>query len=52
VAFNLVFLNVYEEGQAYTEHEYRTWLTEAGFVDIERTLLGGGDSLVVASKAK
>jgi len=50
VAFNLVFLNIYDEGQAYTEHEYRTWLTEAGFVDIERTLLGGGDSLIMAGK--
>ncbi len=36
VAFNLVFVNIYEAGQAYTEMEYRHWLSEAGFVDIER----------------
>ena len=50
VAFNLVFLNVYDEGQAYTEHEYRTWLADAGFVGIERTLLTGGESLIAAYK--
>ncbi|MDR3640258.1 MAG: methyltransferase [Humidesulfovibrio sp.] len=50
VAFNLVFLNVYDEGQAYAEHEYRGWLTEAGFTGIERVLLAGGESLVTARK--
>jgi ubiquinone/menaquinone biosynthesis C-methylase UbiE len=50
VAFNLVFLNIYDEGQAYTEHEYRTWLTEAGFVGIERVVLAGGESLITARK--
>ncbi|MDD2468787.1 MAG: methyltransferase [Desulfobulbus sp.] len=50
VAFNLVFINVYDEGQAYTEHEYLSWLTEAGFTDIERTILAGGQSLITANK--
>jgi hypothetical protein len=50
VAFNLVFINVYDEGQAYTEHEYRSWLTEAGFTDIERVKLAGGQSLITARK--
>lgn len=36
VAFNLVFVNIYEAGQAYVESEYRGWLSNAGFVDIER----------------
>ena len=36
VAFNLVFLNLYEAGQAYTEGEHRTWLTQTGFEEIER----------------
>ena len=36
VAFNLVFVNIYDAGQAYTEMEYRHWLSEAGFVGIER----------------
>ncbi len=50
VAFNLVFLNTYDEGQAYTEHEYRSWLTEASFIDIERVVLAGGQSLITARK--
>jgi predicted O-methyltransferase YrrM len=50
VAFNLVFINVYDEGQAYTEHEYRNWLTEAGFIDIDRINLAGGQSLITARK--
>ena len=35
-AINLVFVNLYAVGQAYTESEYRRWLTEAGLVDVER----------------
>ena len=35
-AFNLVFLNLYNAGQAYTEGEHRAWLTQAGFEEIER----------------
>jgi hypothetical protein len=27
---NLAFLNAYDGGQAYTEGEYRQWLSEAG----------------------
>ncbi len=50
VAFNLVFINVYDKGQSYTEQEYRTWLTEAGFIDIERIILTGGQSLITARK--
>ena len=33
VAFNLLFLNMYDGGQAYTEQEHRDWLEQAGFVD-------------------
>jgi 2-hydroxy-4-(methylsulfanyl)butanoate S-methyltransferase len=50
VAFNIVFINVYDEGQAYTEREYRDWLTEAGFTDVERASLAGGQSLITAHK--
>ncbi len=46
--FNLVFLNVYDEGRAYTESEYRTWLTDAGFTDIKITLSPRADSIVYA----
>jgi SAM-dependent methyltransferase len=34
VDFNLVFINVYDAGQSYTESEYRGWLEEAGFEEI------------------
>jgi len=50
VALSLVFLNTYDEGHAYTEHEYRTWLTAAGFPGIERIPLTGGSSLITARK--
>jgi SAM-dependent methyltransferase len=35
VNFNLVFINVYDDGQSYTESEYRKWLGEAGFDELE-----------------
>src|SRR4029453_10187580 len=31
VVGNLFFLNVFDEGQAYTEQEHRDWLADAGF---------------------
>jgi ubiquinone/menaquinone biosynthesis C-methylase UbiE len=49
-AFNLVFINVYDGGQAYTEGEYRSWLEEAGFERIERSSLPGGFGLITARK--
>jgi SAM-dependent methyltransferase len=50
VASNLYFLNIYDGGQAYTEGEYRGWLTEAGFVDIKRVVLPGATSIITARK--
>jgi SAM-dependent methyltransferase len=35
LSFNFVSISFYEDGQAYTEWEYRTWLEEAGFRDVE-----------------
>jgi hypothetical protein len=46
----LVFLNMYDEGQAYTEHEYRTWLTAAGFTGMQRVYVTGAVSLITAHK--
>lgn len=46
VQFDLVLLNVYENGRAYTESEYWQWLTNAGFVSIERP----DPSLIIAHK--
>lgn len=50
VAFNLIFLNMYDEGQAYTESEYRDWLSEAGFCGIDRIPLSSGNSIITARK--
>lgn len=34
IGFSLVFLNLYDDGQSYTEKEHREWLAAAGFTDI------------------
>jgi ubiquinone/menaquinone biosynthesis C-methylase UbiE len=52
VGLNLVFINLYDEGQAYTEQEHRDWLTEAGFEDFERTRLPEGRSIISARKIR
>ena len=39
---NLILLNAYESGQAYTESTYRSWLAGAGFEGFERHVLSGG----------
>lgn len=50
VCMNTVFLNVFDEGQSYTESEYRTWLSNAGFTDIVRSPFVAGNSLITARK--
>jgi SAM-dependent methyltransferase len=35
VVHNLVFVNLYDDGQAYTKREYEDWLLDAGFEDVE-----------------
>ncbi len=50
VAANVMFLNIYDEGQAYTEGEYRAWLRDAGLVDIQRQTLAGGYSIIHGRK--
>lgn len=47
---NLIYLNVYNEGQAYTEQEHKAWLKESGFDDVERRILPDGFSLITARK--
>jgi cyclopropane fatty-acyl-phospholipid synthase-like methyltransferase len=53
VVHNLLFLNVYEDGCAYTESEYRQWLRSAGFEDIrvEHSVFSEGAGLITARKA-
>lgn len=48
--FNLVFLNVYDGGQAYTESQHRDWLTDAGFGDFKHEVQPNGTSIVSARK--
>jgi ubiquinone/menaquinone biosynthesis C-methylase UbiE len=50
VLLNINFLNIYDEGQAYTGREYRDWITEAGFVDFKRVILPNERSIVTARK--
>ena len=52
VGYNLVLLTGYQDGQAYTEQEYSSWLTEAGFEDVGRKMLPGGASIITAFKPK
>ncbi len=52
VGFNLVFINVYDEGQAYTEQEHKDWLEEAGFSNFRRAILDDGSSIITARKIK
>lgn len=46
VAVNVMFLNVYDDGQAYTESEYRAWFAGAGLAGVERRQLAGGYSIL------
>lgn len=48
---NLMFLNSFENGEAYREARYRDWLTDAGFVEIVRRPEAQGRSLITARKA-
>ena len=43
-AYNLVFLNIYDEGEAYTESEYKIWLEAAGFKNFQRIVQTRGYS--------
>ena len=36
LGFNLSLISQFDSGESYTEQEHRGWLSEAGFVDIER----------------
>ena len=48
--FNIVFLNIYRGGRAYTESEYRTWLIQAGLEDVHRARQPNGSSIITARK--
>lgn len=48
--FNIVFVNIYRGGRAYTESEYRSWLLQAGFADVRRVRQPNGSSMITARK--
>ena len=48
--FNLVFVNVYDGGEAYTEQQYRDWLDEAGLVNFQRVTLPNGSGIISVRK--
>lgn len=50
VAVNVMFLNVYDHGQAYTEDEYRQWFDAAGLNEVKRVELAGGYSIMHGKK--
>jgi SAM-dependent methyltransferase len=50
MGFNLVALKTFDEGRAYTEGEYRAWLTAAGFGEMARVPLAEGVSIMTARK--
>ena len=50
VGANLNFINLYYTGEAYTERQHREWLSEAGFVNMERTFIRTGQGLITARK--
>ena len=47
---NTIFINIYDEGQAYTEAEYHDWIIAAGFVDFRRDTLPDGLGIITAQK--
>lgn len=52
VGFNLLFLNLFDEGESFTESEHHGWLAEAGLVNIQRSnfLLADGNGFITAQK--
>ena len=50
VGMNLIFLNMFDYGEAYTESEYRDWLANAGFTDVSREPHMMGYDLISARK--
>ena len=50
VEFTLLTLNLFDEGQAFTEEEYARWLAEAGFEGFTRFPLSADHSLITACK--
>ena len=52
VGYNLILLNAYDDGQAYTEAEHHEWLTAAGLYNFKRVIKPDGASILTAYKPK
>ncbi|MBT5111335.1 MAG: methyltransferase [Rhodospirillaceae bacterium] len=50
VGYDLIFVSTFDDGRAYTESEYRVWLSNAGFTDFSREPNPMGLSLISARK--
>jgi hypothetical protein len=50
-AYDVAFINIYDGGQSYTDGEYRRWLEDGGFTQVDRRLMANNMSLVTALKA-
>jgi len=48
---NLTFLNLYDEGRAYTESEYFAWLAVCNCIEARRITMPDGTQLIAARKA-
>ena len=51
LANNLGYINQFDEGEAHTEGERRTWLSEAGFEQIERVIIPNDTGIMTARKS-
>jgi ribosomal protein L11 methylase PrmA len=50
VGMNVVFISMFDDGEAYAESDYRGWLSDAGFTGISREPYLMGNSLITAQK--
>lgn len=50
VLYNLVFLNLYEQGRSYTWSEYAGWLADAGCREPQKATLPDGTDVIWARK--
>jgi hypothetical protein len=50
-AYDVAFINIYDGGQSYTDGEYRRWLKDGGFTQVDRRLMANNMSLITAVKA-
>lgn len=50
VFYNLTFMNLYRDGASYTRSQYRSWLSQAGFVEARFSSLPSGGIILCATR--